>query len=216
MRAFATPPLSVVFCAVFAWASDAAAQGVTDRDIEGTWELTAAENLPYEEDLVFARLTFDRGDLYRTFVLLDPDDGELIGQIEDDRYLISDGQLIVRNGRDVTVWDVTREAGELTVHDLETDVVLRLRAADPSGALDPMLVGAWRPAATGGAGRLRFFPDGTAEVGNKRRDYVVAGAYLIIGDEPARYAVDGVDGARRLVLGGEDGDTIFFQDPEGQ
>ena len=182
---------------------------MSEADVAGTWELTAAENLPYEEDLVFARLTFDRGDLYRTFVLLDPDDSELIGQIAEDRYLVSDGQLIVRNGRDVTVWDVTRDAAELTVHDLETDVVLRLRVADAAGALDPALFGEWR--AEGGVGRLRFYPDGTVEVDGEREDYVVAGAYLLFGDEPVRYTVGGaVDGAPRLVLSGEEGDATFF------
>ena len=198
-------------------AAPAAAQ-VAEADLAGTWELTAVENLPYEDDLVFARMTFADGDLTRTFVLLDPDDGELIGQVEADRYLVSDGQVIVRGGRDVTVWDVARTPGGLVVRDLETDVVFRLRAADPAAARDPDLLGAWRSAGgEGGAAGLglRFFVDGTVEVQNgddrDRVGYVVAGPYLLIGDEPSRYSFAREGTARRLVLAGEGGETRFSQ-----
>ena len=189
------------------------------QDVEGTWELTAAENVPYEDDLVFARLTFADGDLRRTFVLLDPDDGELIGQIEDARYLRSDGQLVVRDGRDVTVLDVVRDGDRLTVRDLETGVVLRLRAADPGGALDAALLGAWRaaPGAAGGRGgglALRFLADGSVEVeSGSDRDterYVVAGPYLLVGDEPVRYGfARDAAGRRQLRLEGEGGATVL-------
>ena len=202
-------------------AASAAAQ-VTEADLVGTWELTAVENLPFEDDLVFARMTFADGDLARTFVLLDPDDGELIGQVEADRYLVSDGQVIVRGGRDVTVWDVVRTPGGLVVGDLETGVVFRLRAADPAGALDPDLLGAWRFAAgEGGAAGLglQFFADGTVEVQDgddrDRVGYVVAGPYLLIGDEPSRYTFTREGGgARRLVLSGEGGAATFSHEAD--
>lgn len=194
------------------------------QDVEGTWEMTAVENLPYEDDLVFARMTFADGDLFRTSVFLDPDDGELIGQISTERYLLSDGQVVVRGGRDVTVLDVVRTPGEMTVRDLETGVLLRLRAADPGGALDPALFGRWR-SVPGGAGdvegaaaslALEFFPDGTVSVQNDdgdldRADYVVAGPYVLIGDEPSRYRFVRADSDRRLVLSGEGGETTFSQ-----
>ena len=188
------------------------------QDVEGTWELTAAENLPYEDSLVFARLAFADGDLRRTFVFLDPDDGELIGLIEDARYLRSNGQLVVRDGRDVTVLDVSRDGDRMTVRDLETGVVLRLQAADPEGALDPALLGAWRaaPDGRGGGLALRFFPDGAVDVAvgddQDRERYVAAGPYLLVGDEPVRYgfARDGA-GRRQLWLEGEGGRTVLVR-----
>ena len=179
-------------------------------DVVGTWELVAAEAVPFEDELVFARMTFTGDRMEAVYVFLDPDDAELIGKFEDGRYVVSAGQLVVRQRGDVTVLDVTRDRTLLTVHDLETGVVLLLREADPALALDPDLVGAWAGTRGGRPFGVTFGPDGRAEVreGDGRDDgaYVVAGPYVLLGDAPARYTfARDAAGRRQLVVeaGGE-------------
>ncbi|WP_420455078.1 hypothetical protein [Rubrivirga sp.] len=183
-------------------------------DVVGTWELVAAENVPVEDELVFARLTFGTDRFDAVYVFLDPDDAELSGRFERGRYLSSAGQLVVREGGDVTVFDVARDATQLTVRDVETGVVLLLRAADPALARDPDLVGAWAGARGGRPWGVRFDPDGRAEVreGDDRDtgDYVVAGPYVLLGDDPARYTfARDADGRRQLVVEADGERTVL-------
>ncbi len=185
-------------------------------DVVGTWELVAAENVPVEDELVFARLAFTADRFDAVYVFLDPDDAELSGRFERGRYLSSAGQLVVREGRDVTVFDVERDATLLTVRDVETGVVLLLRAADPGLARDPDLVGEWAGARAGEPFGVRFDPDGRAEVreGDHRDmgDYVVAGPYVLLGDDPARYTfARGADGRRQLVVEADGERTVLSQ-----
>ena len=185
-------------------------------DVVGTWELVAAENVPYEDDLVFARLTFTADRLDAVYVFLDPDDAELIGRFDRGRYLVSAGQLVVRDGADVTVLDVNRDRTLLTVVDLETGVVLLLREADASNAVDPQLVGGWEGVREGEPFAVRFGADGRAEVrqGDDRDDgdYVVAGPYVLLGDDPARYTfARDADGRRQLIVEADGERTILSQ-----
>ncbi len=176
-------------------------------DVEGVWEMVEAAGVPYRDSLVFARLTITPDEVQTVTVFRDPDDGELIGQVERARYVVSDGQLVVRDGRSTTVLAARREADRLEVLDLETGVLLRLRAADSGDALDPALVGAWHGRRDGRPVVLRFGPDGSVSVqeegGEPDTDaYVVAGPFLLFGggpfgDEPVRYAVEA---GGRLVL----------------
>lgn len=183
-------------------------------DVEGTWELVAAEAVPFEDALVFARLTFDAGRFDAVYVFLDPDDAELIGSFESGRYQPSAGQILVRQRGDVTVFDVAREPTLLTVRDVETGVILLLRQADPALALDPDLVGAWTGTRAGRAFGVTFGPDGRASI--RRGDdvddgeYVVAGPYVLLGDDPARYtfARDGA-GRRQLVVEADGERTVL-------
>ena len=194
-------PLVLLFLAVPAFAQPRAAL----PEIVGVWELAASENIPVEDALVFARVTITEDRIASVYVFLDPDDGELSGQFERGRYRVSDGQLVVREANGVTVLDVQREVGFLTIRDLETDVVLVLREASPGSDRDADLVGAWAGTRAGRPFAVRFFEDGTAEVGRgddrDRGDYVVAGPYVLLGDEPARYSFAmGPDGRRHLVV----------------
>lgn len=174
-------------------------------DVVGTWELVASENVPYDDDLVFARLTFTPDELDAVYVFLDPDDAELIGRYQSGRYRPSAGQLVLRNANGVTVLEVERDRTLLTVADLETGIVLLLRKADPANAMDRDLVGGWEGVRRGEPFAVRFAPDGRAEI---RRgddlddgDYVVAGPYVLLGDDPARYTfVRDADGRRQLVV----------------
>lgn len=196
-----------------------ASAGPEALDVVGTWELVAAENVPYDDDLVFARLTFTEDRLDAVYVFLDPDDAELIGRFERARYVESAGQLVVSGRGNVTVFDVVREPTLLTVHDLETGVVLLLREADPAGALDPDLLGAWAGTRGGEPFAVRFGPDGRAEVreGDDRDDgdYVVAGPYVLLGDDPARYTFTrDAEGRRQLVIEADDERTILFRTSE--
>lgn len=186
------------------------------QDVIGTWEMTSAENVPYEDDLVFARMTFTNAEILTTFVFLDPDDGELIGQLESARYTVSDGQLIARDAGTTTVLDVVRDRDELTVRDVETGVLFRLRAVDPTTASDPDVLGTWTGTRGGRPLTLTFRPDGVAEVLEGDDDepdterYTFAGPYLLLGDDPARYSfARGDDGARRLVVEADREQTIF-------
>ncbi len=186
-------------------AAPASAQDVEGHGIEGTWEMTAAENVPYESDLVFGRMTFTGDEVRSVFVFLDPDDAELEGRVHRDRYTVSDGQLIVRDARSATVLDVARDGTELIVRDVQTGVLFRLREADPALALDPDLVGAWRGLFGKEETTLTFSPDGeVAQVeadGDDATDpYVVAGPYLLIDEAAFRYSFARDDGARQLVL----------------
>ncbi|MEM1116075.1 MAG: hypothetical protein AAGJ11_06180, partial [Bacteroidota bacterium] len=185
-------------------------------DVVGTWELTAAENVPYDDDLVFARMTFTADAVRSTFVFLDPDDGELIGRIHDDDYLVSGGQLIVRDAASTTVLDVQRDRDELAVRDLETGVRFRLRAVDPAMLLDPDVLGTWQGERGGRLLTLRFRPDGIVEViqGDDpepdTETYTVAGPYLLLGNDPARYTFTrDAEGTRRLVVDADGEETTF-------
>ena len=186
------------------------------QDVLGTWEMTTAENVPYEDDLVFARMTFTRDEIRSTFVFLDPDDGELIGRLHTDGYIVSDGDLIVRDAGSTTVLAVARVRDELTVRDVETGVLFRLRAVDPLTASDPDVLGAWEGVRDGQPLRLRFRPDGVVEVlegDDEEPDteaYTVAGPYLLLGDDPARYSfARGEDGVRRLIVEADREQTTF-------
>ncbi len=171
----------------------------------GVWELVAARDVPADDALVFARLAISASDVEALYVYLDPDDGELSGRFDDGRYVVSNGQLVIRDGRSTTVWDAVRDGNFLTVRDLETGVTLLLREADPASVRDPALLGAWEGIRDGTSFAVEFRPDGTAVVrrGNDvdTGDYTVAGAYVLLGDEPARYTFRrGTDGARQLVV----------------
>ena len=169
----------------------------------GTWELEGVEASPVEDELVFARLTVSDDRIDGLYVFLDPDDGELSGRRTRARYLVSDGQLIVRENNGVTVWDVIQIATGLRIHDLETGTILRFRRADPLFAIDPSLVGSWSGTREGKPFALRLDADGTAErTDDGDRDtgeWAAAGAYLILGDDPARYTFVR-DAADRLQL----------------
>ncbi len=174
-------------------------------ELLGTWELVSSENIPVEDALVFARVTITEDRIASIYVFLDPDDGELKSQVEHGRYRVSDGQLVVREGDGVTVLDARREVGFLTLHDLETDVMLVLREGAPGSERDPDLVGTWVGTRDAKSFTVQFRDDGTAEVlrGTDRDtgDYVVAGPYVLLGDEPARYSfARGADGRRQLVV----------------
>lgn len=191
-----------------------AAPAASGQDVVGTWELVSAENVPYEDSLVFARVTFTGDVLRSTYVFLDPDDGELIGRLNDDRYFVSDGQLIVRGAGSTTVLDVDREGDRLAVLDLQTGVRLHLRAADPALDRDPALLGRWRSARGGRA--LEFYADGAVDVWEDGEDepdgrsYVVAGPYLLIDDQPFSYTVTSGGDGPRLFLGSDGERTQFL------
>ena len=196
----------VLTLALVLTASAAAGQVPAGPDIEGTWELTASENVPYESELVFGRMTFTVDEVRSVFVFLDPDDAELDGRVHRDRYIVSDGQLVVRDLQSTTVLDVERDGAELTVRDVQTGVVFRMRAADPALALDPDLVGAWEGVLGTEEATLTFSPDGDVEVAEADGDretkaYVVAGPYLLIGDDAFRYSFGRGDQGKRLILG---------------
>ena len=200
---------AVAVSAVPASSQPTAALDPTAPDVVGTWDLESAENVPLDDQLVFARLTFTDGEV-RTLLVALADDGDLSGRRTRARWRASDGQLIVREAGRVTVWAVAREAGRLVVRDLETGVVLRLRLAAPGVGVDPGLVGAWAGTREGRPFAVRFRPDGTAEVrtGDDRDEgeWTAAGAYLVLGDDPARYGFQrDADGRRQLVVeaGGE-------------
>ena len=197
----------------FVLAAPTSAQGVPD--VVGTWELTAAENVPYENELVFARMAFSSDELRSVFVFLDPDDAELQGRIHSDRYVVSDGQFVVRDAQSTTVLDVAREGTELTVRDVQSGVLFRLREADPAWALDPDLVGAWAGQIGSEQAVVTFSPDGAARVVEADGDtetvgYVVAGPYLLIDEVAFRYAFARADGGRQLVLE-RNGEARIFQ-----
>ena len=180
----------------------------------GTWELVAAENVPYDDNLVFARLTFTADELAAVYVFLDPDDAELIGRFQGGRYIASAGQLVLRDRGDVSVLDVARDRTLLTVADLETGIVLLLREASPANARDPELLGAWEGTREGEPFGVRFGPDGRAEIrrGDDRDDgdYVVAGPYVLLGDDPARYTFVRDDAGRRQLVVEADGERTIL------
>lgn len=183
-------------------------------DVVGTWELVAAENVPYDDELVFARLTFTPDRLDAVYVFLDPDDAELIGRFQGGRYVASAGQLVLSDRGDVTVLDVARDRTLLTVADLETGVVLLLREADPALAQDPQLFGAWEGTRRGEPFGVRFGPDGRAEIrrGTDTDDgaYVVAGPYVLLGDDPARYTFARDAAGRRQLVVEADGERTIL------
>lgn len=183
------------------------------QDVIGTWELTAAENVPSEDSLVFARMTFTDDRIRSTFVFLDPDDGELIGRLNEDRYIVSAGQLIVRSTGSTTVLDVDREGDRLAVLDLQTGVQFQLTAADPALDRDPALLGRWRSAH--GDRALQFHSDGAVDVQDgdgepDARSYVVAGPYLLLDDEPFRYTLTHRGDGPRLFLEADRERTEFL------
>lgn len=188
----------------------------TAQSVAGTWEMTTADNPPVAEEVVFTRMTFTDDRLLTTAVFLDPDDGELSARITDDRYRHSDGQLIVQAVGSTTVLDVARDADGLTVRDLETGIVLTMRPASASDALDPALVGTWEGAGGGHSWRFRFDPDGGALV---RRDdddeteepYTVAGPYLLVDEDVYRFTF----AAGGLILEREDETLELFRAEPG-
>ena len=209
-------PVRLALVAV-ALAAGASAPGASAQapmpEIVGTWEMTGAENVPVDDALVFARVTITDDRIEVRSVFLDADDGELTGRIEDGRYLVNDGQLVVRQRDGLTVLAVQREATLLTITDLETGVLLRLRQADPALALDRDLVGTWTGTLDGEPFTIRFRPDGTGA--SRRGDgafrdgrYVVAGPYLFLDDGPIRYTFAGGE-RRRLVLEGDGQRTVL-------
>ena len=189
-----------LLCATLALAAGASAQ---TAGLVGTWELEAVEASPVEDALVFARLAITDDRIRGLYVFLDPDDGELSARRTRARYRVSDGQLIVRENNGVTVWDVAQIATGLRVQDLETGTVLRMRRADPGSATDPGLVGTWVGTRAGRPFALRLGADGRAErIDDDDRDsgeWAAAGAYLVLGDDPARYTFTR-DAADRLQL----------------
>lgn len=182
----------------------------TEAAVQGRWALDRAENLPPGEELVFMRLVFDDGRVATTSVYLDPDDGDLRGRRRLDRYRVSDGQLIIRDGYDISVVDVTPEANRLMLRDVQTRVVLYLRREEPLLLVDPTLVGTWSvaPPAHREAITIAFQSDGRA-VGTSGGDefdveYEGAGAYVLIDNRDTfRYTVLG----DRLLL--ERGDELI-------
>lgn len=170
--------------------------------VVGTWELTRADDVPGDDILVFARMTFTDSRLRTTTVYLDPDDGELSANISDDSYLVSAGQLIVRAPGSTTVLDAGRTLDGLVVRDIETGVSLTMRPADPADALDPALVGSWAGDGGDHTWTFRFDPDGTSYVRRDDQDrdslepYTVAGAYLLIDRDAYRFTFAG----SRLIL----------------
>ncbi|HEX9951836.1 MAG TPA: hypothetical protein VGB53_08720 [Rubricoccaceae bacterium] len=210
---------AAVFLALVA--TPAAAQGVAQSAETptligevGTWELAAAENTPGDDILVFTRMTFTGRDLTTTAVYLDPDDAELSARITTDSYTTANGQLLVRAPGSTTVLDVSRATDDLgtealVVQDLRTGVRLTLHPADPAGALDPALVGAWAGADRTHTWAFRFEPDGRAFVRRDDQDsdheeaYTVAGPYLLVDEDAYHFTLS----ADRLMLTGE-GDTI--------
>ena len=182
-------------------------------DVVGTWELEAAETLPDDGTLVFVRLTVTDQEIETLTVTLWPN-GDLTGDRVTSRYLASDGQLVVRRLASVALWDVARDRDRLVIRDAEAGLVLRLRRADPAAAVDPALVGSWVGERGGRPFALRLQPDGTAEVGDPQRPdagrWAAAGAYLVLGDDPARYTLArGADGARQLVVEADGERTTF-------
>ena len=193
----------------------------------GTWDLESAENVPLDDVLVFARLTFT-GDEVRSLLVTIDGDGALHGDRTRARYRVSNGQLIVRKLGSVTVWDVARDADRLAVHDLETDVVLRMREVPPDAGLDPELGrhldwNAWRPPfhppprpGRGGRGPGRRRPRrGRAPVHRGGASGPPPGAYLVLGEDPAHYGFQrDADGRRQLVVDGGGERTVLRRLPE--
>ena len=192
----------------------AAASGARAQDVAGVWELEAVEASPVDDALVFARLTITADQIRGLYVFLDADDGELSGRRTRARYLTSDGQLVVRENNGVTVWDVDATATGLRVHDLETGTILRMRRADHGSAVDPLLVGTWTGTRDGQPFALRLDADGTAErrLGDDRDrgTWAAAGAYLVLGDDPARYGFRrDADGRLQLVVEADGERTVL-------
>lgn len=182
----------------------------TEAAVQGRWALDRAENLPPGEELVFMRLVFEVGRVATTSVYLDPDDGDLRGRRRLDRYRVSDGQLIIRDGYDISVVDVTAEDNRLLLRDVQTRVVLHLRREDPLLLIDPTLVGTWSvaPPAHREAITIAFQPDGravgTSGDGAFDVEYEGAGAYVLVDNRDTfRYTVLG----DRLVM--ERGDELI-------
>ena len=195
-------PRPVLLAALALGLSAAAAQPALDA--AGTWELESAETPGSDDALVFARLTIGDGEIETLAVTLD-EGGGLTGERATSRYRASAGQWIVRRLAAVTVWDVARDRDRLVVRDLESGAVLRLRRADPGAAVDPSVVGAWAGTRAGRPFALRLRPDGTAQVGDPADPddgrWAAAGAYLVLGDDPARYTLArDADGGRVLVV----------------
>lgn len=166
--------------------------------VDGTWEMIGADNAQVDEyTLVFYRATFAGDRLRTTSIYLDGDDGELTARTTEASFFESAGQLIVRDAGRSTVLDVGRTLDGLVIRDTQTDITLRLRAADPAAALDPALVGSWTGAGDGHTWAFHFTDDGQAFVrrdGADRDDarrYTVASAYLIVGDDAYSFNVLG-------------------------
>ena len=208
-----------MLCAALALAAGASAQtgpagGPAQTGPVGTWELEAVEASPVRDALVFARLAITEDRIRGLYVFLDPDDGELKATRTRARYFVSDGQLIVRENGGVTVWDVVQIATGLRIQDLETGTVLRMRRADPGSAIDPALVGTWTGTRDGRPFALRLDGDGAAErIDDGDRDsgeWAAAGAYLVLGDDPARYTfVRGADDRLQLVVEADGERTVL-------
>ncbi len=183
--------------------------------VEGLWELDAVSELPRaSQELVFARLTFADDRLTTTTVYLDPDDGRLYGLSRRDRYLVADGQVLVREDQRVRLLDIeptTDDDSRMTVRDIQDGIEMRLRRVDASVVHDPGLYGTWSvaPPDHREAITITFTPDGRA-VGTSGGDafdveYVVAGAYVITDNRDTfRYTLSGT----HLVM--ERGDELIL------
>ncbi len=182
----------------------------------GTWELIEAEDTPGGDTPIFVRMTFTGRSLKTVTVFLDPDDGELSARVTSDSYITSNGQLVVRATGSTTVLDVSRDTDDvgadvLVVRDLRVGTRLRLRLhpADPAGALDPALVGAWAGQDQTHSWTFRFEPDGRSFVRRSGQDrdheepYTVAGPYLLVDQDVYRFTF----ASNRLILS-DDVDTI--------
>ena len=212
------PSSVLLLAALLAFSAAPAAQGVAPASTligeVGTWELVDAENTPGNDTPIFVRMTFTGRSMKTVTVYLDPDDGELSARVTDDAYIVANGQLIVRAPGSTTVLDVSRTTDDvgadvLVVHDLRVGTRLRLRPANPAGALDPALVGAWAGQDRTHTWTFRFEPDGRSFVRRSGQDrdheepYTVAGPYLLVDQDAYRFTF----AADRLMLS-DDLDTI--------
>ncbi|MGB3543356.1 hypothetical protein [Rubrivirga sp.] len=196
--------------AVPVWAQPA----LEGADVAGTWELTGSANVPIEDALVFARLTITDDEIDAVYVFLDPDDGELSGRFERGRYVVSDGQLVVRENNQTSILEAERDGTFLEVRNPRSGSVLSFREVDPRLVLDPGLFGSWSGVRDGEPFAVRFRPDSRAEVREgddlDEGDYLVAGPYLLLGDDPARYTfARSEDNVLRLVVEADGERTVL-------
>ena len=197
-------------------------EGRTTLGEVGTWELTAAEDTPGDDILVFTRMTFDGSHVKTTSIYLAAADAQLTARVSTDGYAQANGQLLLRANGSTTVLDVSREtdavgADVLVVRDVLSGVTLRLHPADAADALDPRLVGTWAGEGEGHGWTFRFEPDGLSYVrrDNQGRDhlepYTVAGPYLLVDEDTYLFTFSG----DRLILSRDGQDTTLTRAAPG-